>query len=139
MTCFYEKQKILAWRECKKTQSTNLGKPISTKGDIIQWIGTILISKSLSNQNLYVYKYLCLIIIHSLALNYLTFDLPISFFSLDQGSLRTESILRWNGPMKKCIFHLSIWRQNINVFVKLQLSVFGHFLSFFPHLLFFQY
>ena len=38
--------------------------------------------------------------------------------------------------MKKCIFHLSIWWQNISVFVKLQLSIFGHFLSFFPHLSF---
>lgn len=67
------------WRDYKKIGSTSLSKPISLRVDICKWIGDIIISKSLSSQNLYMNKYLCLVIIHSKALNYLLHEFICQF------------------------------------------------------------
>lgn len=132
LVCFYEKQKIPAWKEYKKIGSTSLGKPVSLGGDIIKWIGDILISKSLSNQNLYIYKYLYLIITHSKALHYLPLGFICQFPSTSSRIIETCIHIKMEGANEEMYFSLINLGTKYQCIWKVAISIFGCFLSSSP-------
>lgn len=84
------------WREYLKKDLPRL--MLLSRGDIIKWIRDILISKSLSNQNLPLLRFNCN------TFQGLEWPAPWIYSSFTSSNLRTVSVLEWKGPLTNSYF-----------------------------------